>query len=311
MKRSADLLTAIEAGEKQVLDILADSPISEAKTRALLQELVRNAVAAMLARQESNDPVHDLEHHLTRITADVDHVKQAQRKRDWSVASAFALDVAKRSGLSKDEVETPAITRQILSTMRRLLDLAERVEKDFEDPLHAARDLLQDHNIAPSREALKPPIRLSAAIEKACEESTRDVEVKIRTVGRVALVFLGDIPVSSLTLDQSYDFLHVLWSLPKNWGKAHGKNRFGQEGKPLDPVEEMRTADALDRTPVEAVLADESLSRPDKRQRLVADLTPRLTDGYLIVQQRDMFQRIIKAALGAKRVGRDIMTRTA
>lgn len=44
---------------------------------------------------------------------------------------------------------------------------------------------------------------------------------------------------------------------------------------------------------------------PEKRRRLVTELTPRLVDSCLIVQ-RDMFNRIVKAALGAKRVGRDI-----
>ncbi len=49
----------------------------------------------------------------------------------------------------------------------------------------------------------------------------------------------------------------------------------------------------------------DGLSIPDKRRRLVQELTPRLTDGYLFVQ-RDMFNRIFRAALGRKRVGRDL-----
>lgn len=146
---------------------------------------------------------------------------------------------------------------------------------------------------------------LSEAIETACAEAPAEVELKIRTVGRVALAFIGDVPVTTLTLETSFGFLRTLWQLPKAWGKSHGRNRHGQSGRDIDPLAEIRVADDHDRRIVEAVLADDSLSWPDKRRRLVHDLTPRLTDGYLVVQ-RDMFQRIVRAALGAHRVGRDI-----
>ncbi|WP_368502190.1 DUF6538 domain-containing protein [Salipiger sp. 1_MG-2023] len=52
VKRSADLLSAVEAGEKHVLEELQDSPVGEARVQAMLKEIVRRAVAGMIARQE-------------------------------------------------------------------------------------------------------------------------------------------------------------------------------------------------------------------------------------------------------------------
>ena len=70
-------------------------------------------------------------------------------------------------------------------------------------------------------------------------------------------------------------------------------------------MDEIREADAKDAGLIAKMTILDTLSVPDKRRRLVMELTPRLTDGYLFVQ-RDMFNRILRAALGKKRVGRDV-----
>ena len=287
-----------------MLDELTDAPVSEAKTQAMLQEVVRRGVTAMLARQESDLPP-DPGSYQDRLSADAARIRTAQKARDWSVATEFAGEVATQNGLTEAEVQNPVVARQVLALFRQLLKVQSWVEEDFEDPLLAGRDLLLAHGIKPTREALKPPMLLSAAIGKACEEAPGEVEKKIRVVGKIALAKLGDVPVASFTLEQTFDLLHDIWMLPKGWGKAHGRNRFEKGGIDLDPLEEIRNADRKDAALVQAVLDDDTQSLPDKRRRLVAELTPRLTDGYLIVQ-RDMLQRIVKAALGASRVGRDI-----
>lgn len=167
------------------------------------------------------------------------------------------------------------------------------------------RDILLDHGLTPNRDAMKPPMLLSEAVEKACEEAPQDVENKIRVVGKLAMSFLVDIPVSSITLDQSYELLFTVWMLPKGWGKAHGRNRYNQEGRDLCPLQEISEADAKDAKLLEEIMRLDTLSVPDKRRRLEKELTPRPTDGNLFVQ-RDMLNRIFRAALGAKCVGRDV-----
>ncbi|MWD27228.1 tyrosine-type recombinase/integrase [Aquicoccus sp. SCR17] len=305
VKRSADMLSAVEAGEKHVLEELQDSPVSEARVQAMLKEIVRRAVAGMIARQESGSVTEIPESYLGRIDKETGRIRDAQRARDWSVASTFAGEIARQNGLGPEAVEAPAVARQVLSLLRRLNDLRARVERDFDDPLDVGRDLLIDHGLNPTREAMKPPMLLSEAIEKACEEAPHDVEIKIRVIGKVALAYFGDVPVASIVLEQSFEFLFQVWMLPKRWGKGHGRNRHEKIGKDLCPLQEIRDADARDAQLLEEIKNLDTLSVPDKRRRLVQGLIPRLTDGYLF-NQRDMLNRIFRAALGRKRVGRDV-----
>ncbi|TNF22417.1 MAG: hypothetical protein EP318_03755 [Rhodobacteraceae bacterium] len=305
VKRSADLLSAIEAGERQVLADLQESPISEARAGAMLREIVRRAVAEMIARQESNAPAEQSDAYLGRLDAETSLIRDAQQTRDWSVASAFAGEIARKNGLESASVCSPAVARQVLSLLRRLNDLCARVERNFDDPLDAGRDLLRDHDIAPTREAMKPPMQLSDAIETACQEAHNDVETRIRVVGKRALAFFGEVPVSSIVLAQSFDVLHMVRMLPEGWGKNHRRNRHGRDGRKLCPRREIRGADAKDAALLEEIMRLDTLSVPDKRRRLVQELTPRLTDGTLFVQ-RDRLDRIFRAALGRRRVGRDI-----
>ncbi|MGR3495646.1 hypothetical protein [Citreimonas sp.] len=288
-----------------MLEELQDSPVSEARVSAMLRELVRRAVAGMIARQESDAPVDKSDACLGRIEAESKLIRDAQRARDWSAASAFAGEIARQNGLDVEALEAPAVARQVLFLMRRLNELNACVERDFVDPLNAGRDLLLDHGLKPTRDAMKPPMLLSAAIEKACKEAPQDVEMKIRVIGKLALAYFGDVPVSSIVLEQSFEFLFIVWMLPKGWGKAHGRNRHGQAGRDLCPLQEIREADAKDARLLEEIMSLEKVSVPDKRRRLVQELIPRLTDGYLFVQ-RDMLNRIFRAALGRKRVGRDV-----
>ena len=288
-----------------MIAVLSANPVCETRTKALIQDLVRRAVTRMLDRQESDAPETDSASHLAQLQSERAKIIAAQRNRDWALSAQLAASVAPQNGLSAEDIMQPAVARQVLAVMRQLLEIEDRVEADFEDPLHAGRELLQQHGIAPSRDALSSPLLLSEAIEKACEEAPDEVEKKIRVVGKVALAYFGDISVASLTLEKSFELLHLLWMLPKGWGKSHGRNRYQKTGNTFDPVGEMQQADIYDAELVASVLADENMSIPDKRRKLVNELTPRLTDNYLVVQ-RDMFQRIVKAALGARRVGRDI-----
>ncbi|MCB1312929.1 MAG: hypothetical protein KDK29_14120 [Sedimentitalea sp.] len=263
VKRSADLLTALEAGEIDVLKELQDNPVAETRVRSMLQEIVRRSVASMIARQECDAPDAHPDAYLDRITSETRRIQEAQRARDWTVATGLAGDVAKRNGIAVSEVEAPAVARQVLAVMRQLNELSARVERDFDDPLHAGREMLLNHGLSPTRDALKPPTPLSEAIEKACQEAPPDVETKIRVVGKLALVHFGDIPVSSLVLEQSFDFLRMIWMLPKGWGKSHGRNRHGQPGRDLCPLDEIREADRRDAQLIARITSLDRLSVPD------------------------------------------------
>ncbi|ETA52568.1 hypothetical protein [Ponticoccus alexandrii] len=284
---------------------LEKAPISEHRTQALLREMVRSAVAEMLTRHEHPLTERESADFLSATRATRDRVGRAQRSGDWSLATTLAGATAEATGLASDNQSDPIVARQVLAMLRRVLDVSLKVEADFEDPLYAGRELLTDVGLAPQRSALQPPMTLTKAIETACVEAPPDVEKKIFAVGKLALAFFGDVPVSTITFDKAFEFIHFMWMMPKNWGRAHGRNRFNKVGVDLDPISEQRAANEADATLVAEILADESLSRPDRRQLLVEQLTPRLTDGYVLVQ-RDMLNRIFRAALGSAATGRDL-----
>ncbi|WP_370311065.1 hypothetical protein, partial [Sagittula sp.] len=124
-----------------MLEELQDSPVSEARVQAMLKEIVRRAVAGMIARQESESVTEISESYPDRIDTEAGHIRDAQRTRDWSVASTFAGEIARQNGLDPAALEAPAVARQVLSLLRRLNDLHARVERDFDDPLDVGRDL--------------------------------------------------------------------------------------------------------------------------------------------------------------------------
>ena len=275
------------------------------RIRALLQEMVRSTVQRINEDLISPEPAHPEIDRLASIQADLEELKLVLRQRTWSTAIDAAHEAAQVLGLDPSDLKTPALARQILVTRRRLLELEAQVEQDLDDPLQVGRELLKEHGLQPSLEGLRPPMRLSEAIEKAKNDAPDEVAKKIGSVGKLALDFFGDVSMTELTHQRTVEFLEFVWWMPKNWGKVHGKNRFNGIDRSPPPSEERRGADAADKKLVAVVLADQSLTQPDRRQKLVAGLTPRLTESYTIVL-RDMFRRIIVAALGNQRVGRDI-----
>jgi hypothetical protein len=299
------MLSAIEAGEKQVMFTLEEAHVSERRTKAMLKEIVRRAVAEMINHHEVPLPEEESVALVDGFRRQRGQIGRAQRTGDWSLAAELAGSMAEATSVPLHSLNDPVIAREILAMMRRVLDLSIQVESDFDDPLDAGRELLADVGLPANRSALRPPMTLSEAIGVASAEAPRDVEKKIAAIGRLALAYFGDIPVAGIAFDRTFEFIHFVWMMPRDWGRAHGRNRFNSVGIDLDPVQEQKDADQRDSALLAAILADDSLSRPDKRQKLVEGLTPRLTDGYLMVQ-RDMLNRIFRAALGAAVTGRDL-----
>ncbi len=226
VKRSADLLTLIEAGEQRVSVELTIAPASEWRTKVMIREMVRNSVATMLARLEAPYDADESRAYLASCEERKGTAADALRARDWAKAADFGTAAASLVGLNQETLTTPAIARDILIKTRTLLDLALCVEQDCDDPLMLGRQLLEDVGLPSERKSLLPLMTLTQAIDKASEEATPDVEAKIRAVGTLALSFFGDRPVSMLSCDQCVDFLEFVWGMPKNWGQLHGKNRF-------------------------------------------------------------------------------------
>ncbi|MDE3028616.1 MAG: hypothetical protein KGH84_09475 [Paracoccaceae bacterium] len=287
------------------MEQLTQHPVSNAQVQALLKEMVRSAMVRMTESLEAPVPATAGVDRLAVIETQLADIRSAMRARNWGAADPVAAPTAASLGISLDARHQPSLARQILSTQLRLLELEAQVEQTCDDPLHLGQDLLDQHGLAPRREGLQAPVKLSEAIEKAAENAPEDVEKKIRTIGKLALDHFGDIAMTMLTYGSTIGFFEAVWWMPKTWGRSHGKNRYNSVGKGIAPSEERRLADEKDARIIAEILADTSLTRADQRRKLAEQLTPRLVDVYVVVL-RDMFQRIVGAALGRRTVGRDL-----
>ena len=107
VRRSADLLAALEAGERNMIAELSNAPIGAAQTKAVIREHLRLAVARMLARQEAPFNDADGNVYLAKLEERKAEVIAAQRSRDWSLATEIGADLAARVGV-KTETLAPA-----------------------------------------------------------------------------------------------------------------------------------------------------------------------------------------------------------
>jgi hypothetical protein len=230
LRRSVILRDALGTRERQVMQAHADGSVSDAQVSAMLGEMVRATILEIVEQQEQAPP-DEGGAALAEIAARRDAVTGALRARNWPEARTVARDAAQTCAVPEESLADPGVARQILLTMRRLLDIAEVAERDFEDPLREGRDLLQEFGLPARRDALKPPMTLSKATEKAKASTSQEVAKKISTLGRLAVERFGDVPVTSLSYDDVVGFLNFVWWLPKHWGRAHGKNRFNAEGR--------------------------------------------------------------------------------
>tara|TARA_R110002124_G_scaffold129127_2_gene290268 strand:+ start:404 stop:880 length:477 start_codon:yes stop_codon:yes gene_type:complete len=158
VKRSADLLAHIEAGEQEVQAELTKAPASEWRTRVMIREMVRASVATMLARLEAPLDEQESCDYIARCEQQKAAVGNALRTRNWPLAAELGASAASFVGLSEETLTSPAMAREILSRVRSLLDIALQVEKDCDEPLSLGRHLLEDVGLAPERKSLLPPM---------------------------------------------------------------------------------------------------------------------------------------------------------
>lgn len=177
-----------------MLDELQDSPVSEARVQAILKEMVRQAVAGMIVRQESEAVTEISACYLDRIDTETSHIRDAQRTRDWSVASTFAREIATQNGLDAEVVGAPAVARQVLSLLRRLGHLeGTTIDRHYSDHgLLELKDLLDsvDYGIEVGRDRrFDFPIIVG---NRTALQTALDVEVALTDQREISAVQLRD-----------------------------------------------------------------------------------------------------------------------
>ncbi|CUH22774.1 hypothetical protein JSE7799_00604 [Jannaschia seosinensis] len=162
---------------------LADAPGNEWRTKALIREHVRGAISSMMARLEAPFDPQESEAYVASLRQQQGAVGTALQARDWSHASDLASDTADLVGLPREALADPAIAGRILVNTRELLNVALSAAHDCEVPLRLGKALLEEVGLKADCASLKPPMSLSEAVEKECEDAPVDVEKKFRAVG--------------------------------------------------------------------------------------------------------------------------------
>lgn len=94
---------------------LMDGQVDGERTRRLLREMVRAAVAEMLARQEAPLEEDEGAAHLARLDLQAATVRTAQKRRDWSEAVRVATPTAAVTGVAPEALADSALGREILT----------------------------------------------------------------------------------------------------------------------------------------------------------------------------------------------------
>ncbi|WP_349295454.1 hypothetical protein ABEB22_16475 (plasmid) [Thioclava sp. 'Guangxiensis'] len=230
VKRSADLLTAFEAREQKMIHSKLLTSVSERQSLSVQRSLVRAELTAMVTRFDAPYDADESAAYIAEAERQADNAVSAMRARDWTAASTLAATAAAESGLRAEQLSEPGLARSLLRLLRDLKEIAVQVETDCAEPLVLAKPLLESLDLPATAEALKPAMTLCDAIEAAAAKAPGQTQIKIRSLGRLALEFFGDIAVETICYDQSVAFLKRVWSMPRNWGQMHGKNRSEQVG---------------------------------------------------------------------------------
>ena len=119
--RSGDRLSAIEAGEKQVMFTLEEAPVSERRTKAMLKEIVRRAVAEMINHHEVPLPEEESVALVDGFRRQRGQIGRAQRTGDWSPAAELAGSTAEATSVPLPSLNDPIIAREILAMMRHII----------------------------------------------------------------------------------------------------------------------------------------------------------------------------------------------
>ncbi|WP_299365584.1 hypothetical protein [uncultured Paracoccus sp.] len=221
-------------------------------------------------------------------------VKATDFLQNLQIAPALH-DAAGRIGLDLPELRADPGRRAI--ELAREICQVEARSLDGDDASSAEKAVAARLG-APSVEALMAdPVHISAAWAQALKNyPTASMKGNIDAPAKLLLLeYLGDIPVSAISVTDQREFFAWMARLPKDHGKKHGRNRYTSAGIERTKQEEIDAADARDAAAIAAMRARSELSDIEKRALLAEQLTPRLSLETL-KRNRNGVNRIFKAA---------------
>ena len=100
---------------------LEEAPVSERRTKAMLKEMVRRAVAEMINRHEVPLPEEESVALVDGFRRQRGQIGRAQRTGDWSLAAELAGSMAEATSVPLPSLNDPIIAREILAMMRHII----------------------------------------------------------------------------------------------------------------------------------------------------------------------------------------------
>lgn len=309
MERAGRLLLAYKREETRIMNDLHNQTLTEEKATVILSEVLRRELARIIRDQDSaplrsdaeiDDLIGDLEEQSSRL-------RRAARRNDFTRVEIPVVNAAAAVGTSLETPLQPSIGRRAVELAREILDIEANV-LDGDDVRTAAATTVSRFSDTTVDNFVKAPVLISKAKARTLElYPSPSMKGNIEAPAKLLLEFFGDIAVSAIAEADQKAFFAWMARLPKNHGRAHGKNRFCRNA-PKDPskaqrskAEEIAAADAADAAIMEEIRRMNHVSDIEKRALLSERLTPRITMATL-KRNRDGLNRIFKAAadLGCK-----------
>lgn len=302
MSRAARFLTGLAHVERDIMKKMDAGALTGDEINLLLSQGLRQELQRIMAEQTSAAERTDAEidTRIETLEAEITRLKRAARRNDFEPVEDWTRQAAQGLGLDLVGAADVSFGRSALSMKGDIAEL-ERQTEEGADMRQIAEPLVAKVSPAPVEAFTAAPITLEAGFETAKRlYPNPSMQILLNTTHTLATEFLGDMPLDLLSQDRQREFFALIARLPKNHGRAHGKNRFCKNAKTLAKRDEIARADAHDARVTEDVRQIDHLSIHEKRALLAERLTPRTTLATL-KKHRDTLARFVRGAqeLGA------------
>jgi hypothetical protein len=247
MSRAARLLAVMQREEARIMTDQTRQTIPTENIQVILKEILRGELASIL-RVQDNGPSFDdtgIDSLITRLDQRRADLKRSARRSDYGQVETEVREAATSVGFSLPADLPNDLGRRAVNLVRDLLEL-EGNALDGEDARSEATPLVAQYsNQSVETFVASKAVLLSTAWDEALKlYPSKDMKGNIDAIGKLAIVYFGDIPIETVSKDKQKAFFVWMGRLPKNHGRKHGKNRHCHDApkNPEGAVRQMRTS---------------------------------------------------------------------
>jgi hypothetical protein len=190
--------------------------------------VLRGELVRILCDQDHGPVLSDAEidARIAALEAQRSDLRRGARRQDFSALEAQVMHAARVLNLELAAPLPAELGRRAIDLVREIAELEADV-LDGGDARSEGLPLVGRYSAAAVDDFTRAPILLSAAWKRTLKMyPTKAMKGNIDAIGRLALEYFGDVPVTSISVDDQEQFFLWMARLPKHHGRAHGKNRF-------------------------------------------------------------------------------------